>query len=559
MGATDFKYLRLKNSNNSNRNSNESTSSIIYTINYPGGLTKEYSDEQSWLEANNAMNNWVNMYNELMNYQPTIATKATIPENLPIQQKKDNPNFWERVKNAIEQFASNVGNQAGNAFIPYQSQNIRHNTQRASGVVTEESDGSYTVPTKAQQTQAQHEANMALPIIGTTLTVAALPSLVGTTAGNLIGLGAAGVGTHELANQVYNNILSEKGDYTQNIANSINDYFGIENPYGRGGIEFATNLLDPAYYFGPSLFTKGVGVIERGISSIGDNLSYNIPFLRNRTLSNVMNENMGYPITEQLTPYQLWQDQWGTSWSPTTTSIPVDYNKATIAMYNRPFIEAYNKWNTFGYPSVPKGMEYDTEALEAFVKGQLNRHNTYARGVQVLDFEKQALEKSLGRTLTDDEFLRISATTPRSDGTGQASLWISPYTNLASIYGGGQAALIRRPYKLGNDRMKWFDEASFKIEHNPGGKEYTEIMAPWNSKPKLGWHGRPLGVINSGSETELVSPYKMEFVDFIKGSDHMDYRTSLNSSPFFTKEGNYFDPVTKQWIINTYKKGGQLI
>jgi hypothetical protein len=32
----------------------------------------------------------------------------------------------------------------------------------------------------------------------------------------------------------------------------------------------------------------------------------------------------------------------------------------------------------------------------------------------------------------------------------------------------------------------------------------------------------------------------------------MNNRTSLNSSPFFTKEGNYFDKDLKKWIINSY-------
>lgn len=234
------------------------------------------------------------------------------------------------------------------------------------------------------------------------------------------------------------------------------------------------------------------------------------------------------------------------------------WDQAVTLHQNRPFVAAYNQWNRFGYPAVPKGMIFDTPKLESFVRGQLNRHNTFSRGVQVLPQEKASLEQQLGRTLSDDEFLRMAATTLRSDGEGQAGLWITPFTNLSSIYGGGRTALVRRPFTLGPDRMKWFEEASFNIQHNPRGGEYTDIMAPWNSTPVLNWSGIPQGVINPGPETELLSPVPMNFVDFVKGSKHMDYRTSRNSNPFFTKGENHFDPESQSWVIDTYKKGGQI-
>lgn len=231
-----------------------------------------------------------------------------------------------------------------------------------------------------------------------------------------------------------------------------------------------------------------------------------------------------------------------------------EWREVATAIHNKPFIEAYNRWNRFGYPEIPKRLKFDTPKLEAFIKGQLNRHNTFARGVQVLPDEKRALEASLGRKLTDDEFLRIAATTPRSNGEGQAALWISPYTELASIYGNGKTALVRRPFKLGSDRMKWFDEASFDVQHNPlGVGEYTDIMAPWNSKPVIDWNGFPKYSVSTIPESELVSPTKMNFLEFVKGSKHMNNRTSLNSNPFFTKGENHFDPESGQWIIDTYK------
>lgn len=264
----------------------------------------------------------------------------------------------------------------------------------------------------------------------------------------------------------------------------------------------------------------------------------------------------------KISPDQVFYfDKYRNGWyrSPASPTIGREWREVAAAIHNKPFIEAYNQWNRFGYPEIPKRLKFDTPKLEAFVKGQLNRHNTFARGVQVLPDEKRALEASLGRKLTDDEFLRIAATTPRSNGEGQAALWISPYTELASIYGNGKTALVRRPFKLGSDRMKWFDEASFDVQHNPAGVgEYTDIMAPWNFKPVIDWNGFPKYSVSTIPESELISPTRMEFLDFVKGSQHMNNRTSLNSNPFFTKGQNHFDKGTGQWVIDTYKQGGKL-
>ena len=237
-----------------------------------------------------------------------------------------------------------------------------------------------------------------------------------------------------------------------------------------------------------------------------------------------------------------------------------EWNQVVPIVQNRPFVEAYNQWNRFGYPEVPKGMISDTHKLESFVRGQLNRHNTFSRGVQVMPSEKAALEQQLGRRLSDDEFLRVAATTPRKEGeVGQAGLWISPRTDYTSIYGGGKTALVRRPFKLGPDRMQWFKEASFNVQHNPGGEgQYTDIMAPWNTQPTLNWNGVPKYSVSTIPESELLSPTRMEFVDFVKGSQHMNNRTSLNSNPFFTKGQNHFDKETGQWVVDTYKRGGKL-
>ena len=199
---------------------------------------------------------------------------------------------------------------------------------------------------------------------------------------------------------------------------------------------------------------------------------------------------------------------------------------------NREFIKAYNEWNKFGYPEVPKGLEYDTDQLNAFVRGQLNRHNTYARGVDLYPQKgyKPALEKKLGRTLTNEEFLRYAATHPMETDVRQPMLWITPSTSLAHGY--GDVALVRRPFTLGKNRMNWFNEASFNIESNMrpsvyndsdvhlinAAENYDEIYAPWT---RMG--------DTPGIERELGAPYEMDFIEWLQNFTHGRHKVSLNN------------------------------
>ena len=216
------------------------------------------------------------------------------------------------------------------------------------------------------------------------------------------------------------------------------------------------------------------------------------------------------------------------------------------------FIRLYNRWNKFGYPEIPKSIIDDPVKVEKFVRGILNRHNTYARGVIVYPREKKALEQSLGRRITDDEFLKISATTSReaavSGYNGEpVHLWISPFSEISGIYGQGKLALVRRPFSLGDDKLKWFDEASFNIQFNPGNGEYTEIMAPWSKAPKFDSNGILSRIMNYGHESELLSPVPMEFVGFRKANPHINHKLSLNTNPIYTDPNFAKNPVTGEW------------
>lgn len=281
------------------------------------------------------------------------------------------------------------------------------------------------------------------------------------------------------------------------------------------GMNSLLRKINNSYIKYPRLGRKLMKEIDLGIDEIP---------VTNR--SNTINLESGAPSTEKLL----------------TLNQADQINQLSRAVNeNREFIKAYNEWNKFGYPEVPKGLEYDTDQLNAFVRGQLDRHNTYARGVDLYPGKgyKPALEAKLGRTLTDEEFLRYAATHPMETDVGQPMLWITPSTNLAGGY--GKVALVRRPFKLGKNRMNWFDEASFDIESSMrpstynasdvklinDAEKYTEIHAPWT---RMG--------DKSGIERELGAPYEMDFIEWLQNFTHGRHKVSLNN-----KVGKFNPPL----------------
>ena len=68
-------------------------------------------------------------------------------------------------------------------------------------------------------------------------------------------------------------------------------------------------------------------------------------------------------------------------------------------------------------------------------------------------------------------------------GGGAGELYITPYEGVAQMY--GHPVEILRPYKLGADRTRWFDEGNFPIYTSGGRREMhlwenkKGITAPW--------------------------------------------------------------------------------
>lgn len=136
-------------------------------------------------------------------------------------------------------------------------------------------------------------------------------------------------------------------------------------------------------------------------------------------------------------------------------------------------ITRFNKFaKKYGYPEITD-LNISNSRLDELTKDMLERHNTYYRGV-VMTPEVEELAKTLN--ISNEEALKIAATTPRK---GESHVFVSPTSN-AGIYGGGTSAKIRRPYKLGSDRTKWFNEANFQIEppYVYGGNPQAEVIYP---------------------------------------------------------------------------------
>lgn len=142
-----------------------------------------------------------------------------------------------------------------------------------------------------------------------------------------------------------------------------------------------------------------------------------------------------------------------------------------------------------------------------------------------------------------DEVLKYVATHQRP---GSGGIFIAPTGN-AAMYGNdlnglGRVNLVRRKYKLGKDRSKWFDEGDFVFQQHPVYSgitfdESSDIIAPWlspNNRPTVSIPYR---------ETELISPKDMHWVRFVKADTDFGTSTSFNT----------------QFNWNKYKSGGRLI
>lgn len=180
----------------------------------------------------------------------------------------------------------------------------------------------------------------------------------------------------------------------------------------------------------------------------------------------------------------------------------------------------------YGYPKANRSTILSNRRTNAQIRNTIARHNTYLRGVDPNGFEPNDIlnvKRILGDNITQEDFMKYAATHKRTPDQG---IWITPGEN-AFIYGGrGKTAYVRRPYKLGKDRNKWFDQGNFEIQ--PGSK--GEISAPWYSSQYGIGH----------QESELISNTDLNFAGWANPNKFKN-KVSLNDK-----------------VINKFNVGGQI-
>ena len=153
---------------------------------------------------------------------------------------------------------------------------------------------------------------------------------------------------------------------------------------------------------------------------------------------------------------------------------------------NKSFLKQINDFaEKYGYTGLKEG-DYTSEQLNAYARALIDRHNKFYRGVVLPIGEDLNLVKNvLGNKATNEQILQHVATHSRGKDINP-ELYMSPTTNAFSYGASGKTAIISRPYKLGKDRTKWFDEGDFNIVEtgtvNPKSyNNFQGIVYPWES------------------------------------------------------------------------------
>jgi hypothetical protein len=170
---------------------------------------------------------------------------------------------------------------------------------------------------------------------------------------------------------------------------------------------------------------------------------------------------------------------------------------------NQQFLKQINDFaGKYGYPGLEEGT-YSVQELESYARALIDKHNSYYRGVVMPEGEDlEKIYNVLGRDATEDEILKYMTTHPKDN---EGWLFMSPKTN-AAIY--GKTARVSRPYSLGADRTKWFEEGDFPMvmkEPNMSWEEFRQYQGmadPW-AKMRHDYYGNP--VLDTTVPNEVVS------------------------------------------------------
>lgn len=172
---------------------------------------------------------------------------------------------------------------------------------------------------------------------------------------------------------------------------------------------------------------------------------------------------------------------------------------------NNSFLEKLHDFEKkYGYDISRIGID-QTDKMNERAINLLNRHNTFARGVNILN-SNPAERQSLGKITSATDFLEKAATQKGN----RDYIWITPEPEYARSYGHDtRTAVVRRKFNLGNNRHEWFKEGDFKLvpfEESWNNIDFDGIAAPWvrNSQSATGQ-----------LQTELQSYSNLDFIDWL--------------------------------------------
>lgn len=196
-----------------------------------------------------------------------------------------------------------------------------------------------------------------------------------------------------------------------------------------------------------------------------------------------------------------------------------------------------NQINDFAkkYGYEPIGDEVtDPEVLERYARSLIKRHNTFYRGVELNPQEPN---------------LSLEDMATHAPGGGAGELYITPYQSVAAMY--GEPVEILKPYKLGADRTRWFNEGDFQI-YTAGGRRDMHlwenkkgIAAPWLTSETF--EGKSDWIYKPHVETELTGR-NQQFIPI-----SVQYRNIHPHLQPLDRVGSLAVPTTA-----FYKSGGKL-
>ena len=174
--------------------------------------------------------------------------------------------------------------------------------------------------------------------------------------------------------------------------------------------------------------------------------------------------------------------------------------KSYIKPEDAEFVKRMNQFcEKYGYEPFTYSRKQGLDP-EEYAKKILKRHNTFLRGVNTagasdesIAFAKDILAQRGVFNPSMEQIAQIAATVPLK---GRKAQYVSTKSNAAS-YGGdnknsknfGGTAKVVRPYRLGPDRMRWFDvgEGDFDVkdgnEYRPVGQETRQTANIVQAKP----------------------------------------------------------------------------